>query len=256
MATAHDLLAEANKWVAAKYREGNNNDTVFGRWYGANHVAWCAMFVSYCLNKSGNGKLIAGAQTKKGFSLCSAGIRHFKKKKAWHSARDAKPGDIVFFDWNHNGDPDHVGIVYKNDPKRRVMTTIEGNTSAGVGGSQSNGDGVFKRTRPYSLIIGVGRPDYDNAEHVSAPVEPAKPAEPTATPVEPAKPADKPATAPKLELKLGSKGAAVKTLQKKLGVTADGDFGPKTRAAVIAFQKKHALTADGIVGANTWKALG
>jgi peptidoglycan hydrolase-like protein with peptidoglycan-binding domain len=45
-------------------------------------------------------------------------------------------------------------------------------------------------------------------------------------------------------------------LQNKLGITADGDFGPKTKAAVVAFQKSRGLAADGIVGPITWKAVG
>lgn len=57
-------------------------------------------------------------------------------------------------------------------------------------------------------------------------------------------------------LKVGSSGDAVRTLQQKVGVTADGAFGPKTKAAVVAFQKAHGLVADGIVGPMTWKALG
>ena len=57
-------------------------------------------------------------------------------------------------------------------------------------------------------------------------------------------------------LKLGSRGEDVKTLQKKLNVTADGIFGPNTEAAVKAFQKSKGLTVDGIVGTNTWAALG
>ena len=57
-------------------------------------------------------------------------------------------------------------------------------------------------------------------------------------------------------VKVGSKGANVKYLQKKLGITVDGDFGPNTRAAVVAFQTKQGLTADGIVGPKTWKAVG
>lgn len=48
---------------------------------------------------------------------------------------------------------------------------------------------------------------------------------------------------------------AVKDVQKKLGITADGDFGVKTEAAVIKFQRAHKLTADGIVGPKTWAAI-
>jgi hypothetical protein len=57
-------------------------------------------------------------------------------------------------------------------------------------------------------------------------------------------------------LRQGDKGEAVKVLQEILGIGADGDFGPGTKAAVIAFQKKHGLLADGIVGRGTWAALG
>jgi hypothetical protein len=56
-------------------------------------------------------------------------------------------------------------------------------------------------------------------------------------------------------LKLGSKGEQVKLLQAKLGLTADGVFGPKTEAAVKAWQLKNGLVADGIVGPKTWSEL-
>jgi hypothetical protein len=54
-----------------------------------------------------------------------------------------------------------------------------------------------------------------------------------------------------LNLKLGSKGEAVKQLQTKLGLTPDGNFGPGTEKAVKEFQTKNGLTPDGIVGPNT-----
>lgn len=57
-------------------------------------------------------------------------------------------------------------------------------------------------------------------------------------------------------LKKGNKGADVKRVQKAVGATVDGDFGPKTEKAVQSFQRKHHLTADGIVGPKTVKALG
>ena len=57
-------------------------------------------------------------------------------------------------------------------------------------------------------------------------------------------------------IKQGSKGEAVKYIQTKLGLKADGVFGAGTAAAVKALQKKHGLTADGIVGPKTWAKLG
>ena len=56
-------------------------------------------------------------------------------------------------------------------------------------------------------------------------------------------------------IKKGSKGEAVKKLQKALGVTADGVFGANTEVAVQKFQSKAGLTPDGIAGEKTWAAL-
>jgi peptidoglycan hydrolase-like protein with peptidoglycan-binding domain len=56
-------------------------------------------------------------------------------------------------------------------------------------------------------------------------------------------------------LKFGSRGADVKAVQRALGVTADGVFGPQTRAAVRAFQAKSGLLVDGVVGPKTRAAL-
>ena len=53
-------------------------------------------------------------------------------------------------------------------------------------------------------------------------------------------------------LKNGSKGKDVKKLQEKLGLTADGAFGPGTEAKVKAWQAANGLTADGLVGDGTW----
>ncbi len=49
---------------------------------------------------------------------------------------------------------------------------------------------------------------------------------------------------------------AVRALQQKLGVSADGVYGPKTRAAVKRFQRAHGLAADGVAGPQTLAALG
>ncbi|MEM1318373.1 MAG: peptidoglycan-binding protein [Pseudomonadota bacterium] len=57
-------------------------------------------------------------------------------------------------------------------------------------------------------------------------------------------------------LKKGMKGAPVKRLQEKLGVAADGDFGPGTQKAVMDFQKSNGLAVDGIAGPDTFTAMG
>ncbi len=56
-------------------------------------------------------------------------------------------------------------------------------------------------------------------------------------------------------LKRGTKGGYVIQLQAKLGIKADGDFGPLTEKAIRDFQKSHGLVIDGLVGKNTWNTL-
>ena len=66
-------------------------------------------------------------------------------------------------------------------------------------------------------------------------------------------------TPPKVKhttVRKGSKGATVKAVQKALGISADGDFGPGTESAVKDWQRRHGLIADGIVGPATLKEMG
>jgi cell wall-associated NlpC family hydrolase len=48
----------------------------------------------------------------------------------------------------------------------------------------------------------------------------------------------------------------VRGLQRALGISADGVFGPQTERAVKRFQRRHGLVADGVVGPVTRQALG
>jgi len=57
-------------------------------------------------------------------------------------------------------------------------------------------------------------------------------------------------------VKRGDRGAAVRTIQRELGIPADGVFGPMTERAVKRFQRRHDLVPDGIVGPLTRGALG
>jgi len=56
-------------------------------------------------------------------------------------------------------------------------------------------------------------------------------------------------------LKIGSSGEDVKKLQEKLGLSADGAFGPGTAEAVKDWQSANGLTSDGIVGNGTWAKM-
>jgi murein DD-endopeptidase MepM/ murein hydrolase activator NlpD len=87
-----------------------------------------------------------------------------------------------------------------------------------------------------------------------APIAPVTTLEPVSTP-EPAivTPA---VTKAFMSLKKGSKGGAVKSLQTRLKITSDGDFGIITEKAVKAYQTKKGIAVTGIVDETTWKRLG
>jgi hypothetical protein len=54
----------------------------------------------------------------------------------------------------------------------------------------------------------------------------------------------------------GAAGGSVAAVQRALGITADGVYGPQTRAAVRSFQRRQGLAVDGIAGPATLSALG
>ncbi len=56
-------------------------------------------------------------------------------------------------------------------------------------------------------------------------------------------------------LKQGSRGTLVKTVQRKVGATADGVYGSRTRAKVASYQRKKGLKADGVVGPKTARVM-
>ena len=124
---------------------GNSGGQKFWNWYGFDsRVEWCACFVSWCADQSG---LIESGNVPK-FSLCSDGVTWFQGKNKWQSGGTTPlAGMIIFFDWDHDGTSDHVGIVEKCEGGR--VYTIEGNSS----------DQVRQRNYAvdYGAIMGYGR---------------------------------------------------------------------------------------------------
>lgn len=116
------IVEKAKEYLG--YKEGRNNDTIFGTWYGLPNQPWCAMFVSYCADKVGISQDII-----KRFASCTAGFNWFKEKG--QATRDhivPSAGDIIFFSWEQGEEtPDHVGIVEKVENNK--VYTIEGNRS-------------------------------------------------------------------------------------------------------------------------------
>ena len=213
------------------YREGYNNDTKFGDWYGMPNQPWCAMFVSYCMAKAG-----VSQETVKKFASCTAGWNWFKNRGETRS-NSFKPqrGDIIFFDWNpENGDGiDHVGLVDRVENNK--VYTVEGNHEDQV--NQYSYD--LNSNNIYGYVV----PSYTGNESI----EEAKTDENNERPL-----IYKGMTNENVryaQTKLINKGYSVESSG------ADGIFGAGTEQAVKQFQADNGLTADGMIGPATWKKL-
>ena len=127
---------------------GNEGGQPYWSWYGFDgRVQWCACFVSWCADQCGY--LDSGIVPK--FAGCVDGANWFKGNGQWQD-RNYEPtaGTIIFFDWENDGETDHVGIVEKCE--NGVVYTVEGNS----------GDAC--RQNQYSVgsssIYGYGIPAY------------------------------------------------------------------------------------------------
>lgn len=127
---------------------GNVGGEPYWSWYGFNsRVEWCACFVSWCANECGY--IDSGVIPK--FAGCVNGVQWFKDRGQWQDgSAEPVPGMIIFFDWEGDGETDHVGIVEKVE--NGIVYTVEGNS----------GDSC--RINQYSVghyqIYGYGIPQY------------------------------------------------------------------------------------------------
>lgn len=112
----------------------------FSEWYIGNYAdnpgwnqytPWCACFLSWAADQKkasidGNPPRFANVDT---------GMEGFQKSGKWRAPNDKVnkpiPGDYVFFDWDGDRDPDHVGAVLCVD-EDGYLYTIEGNSGGRV----------------------------------------------------------------------------------------------------------------------------
>lgn len=104
--------------------------------------AWCDAFQSYYEDEVYGKKLpIESASVLNTYDAA--------QKLGWTVAVPQR-GDLVCYSWEgHAPFGDHIGLVVSATslPGYWKLTTVEGNTSSGVAGSQGDGDGVYLRTR-------------------------------------------------------------------------------------------------------------
>lgn len=211
-----------------------------------------------------------------------------KKKKMTVTWAQKRVGDVIEFDFNRNGTPDHTGVVISIN-SNGTITTIEGNTSLK---SNDNGGCVMVRTRYKGEVGYFVRPKYD--KRVTAKMVVATAVSQVGIKESPrnsnnvkyntwfyghpvhgnkypwcmtfvewlfahvltatTKPKGKyTGVIPQPTLEYKDKGKGVKQLQQFLtwyGIKtdADGEFGNATKTSLIIFQLTEGLTPDGVYG--------
>lgn len=151
MSTAEELIDLELTQVGVTESPAGSNRTRYAAEAGhANGQPWCATFQVAMARRLG---IKLGNESAYTPSLLGS----------MPNGPEPRLGALAFFDF-----PDsvkrvqHVGLV--KDWTATSVTCIEGNTSPGSSGSQSNGGGVWIRTRPRSHVRGFAYPDYSEEE--------------------------------------------------------------------------------------------
>lgn len=192
--------------------------------------AWCDAYVTTIFAEAGNASLFCGG-TKQ--TYCPTTIKWCLKNLASIPPFLALPSDIIFFDWELNGVPNHIGFVRERKDCDSIYT-IEGNT---------DGSRCAQKTRNTKYVQGIFRPHF-KASYKIAKLD-----------------VDgffgynsiamlQKALGVTVDGILGQ--GTVKALQRKAGVTADGLWGKATSKAV---QKMVGVKQDGLFGKDSTKAL-
>lgn len=244
MTTAGAVLDVARAQIGTV--EDSRGCQKFGAAYGMNCVAWCAESMWWCFREAGASALIP----KTAYTPTMASW--YQQKGL--ASRTPRAGSLVFYNFPDSLDRiQHVGIVEAVNASGTI-TTLEGNTTSGVKGSQSAGGGFWRRERGTSAVVIYGHPAYDTAA--------------------PSAPAFDPNSMATLSKGMGPRDSRVMALVRFLNdfnwqpqvplVTTDpakgfGTYGPATTAAVKAAQARCGITgpdANGeVVGPRTKAAF-
>lgn len=193
-------------------------------------AAWCNAFVDYIAYKGDVSSLYFNGKKE---TYCPHSIKWCQSNLAQIPPFLAMPMDIIYFDWEKNGVPNHIGFVRQRNTTSSIYT-LEGNTDGGK---------VAKKTRNVGYVQGIFRPHYKGTIKLGTLEIDGQCGYSTIANLQRA-------------LGLAADGilgkATVKALQKTSGATVDGAWGPATSKKV---QKLIGTTVDGEFGTNSVKAL-
>ena len=197
--------------------EGNRQGyTRYGAWYRASYSEWCAMYVSFCLNYAEIPETVVPREAN-----CEKWIRALSPEGLYVSAAHyaPQPGDLIFFDWEQDGNVDHVGLV--EAAGEGTITTIEGNSRGGVRRNEYRADN--------DVIAGYGLLNAAYEAYLAA--QPSASPEASVTP-EPADDILEPSVSPE-ESASPKEGQSLDALIDALQMPA-GDADEETSAAYAA----------------------
>ena len=198
-------------------------------------AAWCNAFVTYIFAKSGNANLYCGGKKQ---TYCPNSIKLCRKDMAEIPMYLAMPMDVIYFDWDRNGVPNHIGFV-REHVSTDTINTIEGNTS----------NKVMLKSRPRKYVCGIFRPHFKATFTLKKLSVDGDCGYNTIAGLQKALQVLKYYNG-SIDGILGQ--GTVKALQRWAGTSADGCWGTGTSKAV---QKKIGTTADGAFGKNSVIAL-
>lgn len=143
-----NLLRIAAEQIGVTEWPQNSNKVLYNTWYYGRQVSgsaypWCMAFVQWCFNQNGTKLPYKTAS-------CSGLLNWYKQRQPKQVVPVPQKGDIVIYNFSH------TGIIESSNAN--TITAIEGNTTSNNSGSQSNGGGVFRRTRNKSTVKAYIRP--------------------------------------------------------------------------------------------------
>ena len=155
------VVSAAVEWLGCKESNKSNKPIVdlYNKNMGTNFsytTPWCAIFVSAVAIKTKTTSIIVRG------SYCPSVINVYKKSKIKNYSYGAganyvpKPGDVIYFDWNRNGIPDHTGLV----------ATVSGKTIKTIEGNYHDAVGYRTFSVGYRYVQGYGLPNYDDANGI------------------------------------------------------------------------------------------
>ncbi len=144
----NDIIGVAKTQLG--YKEGYNNDTKYGTWYGLPNQPWCAMFISWCARQAG-----IPTSVLKNSAVAAPDAKYFNIPYYDGTSYTPKSGDLFF-----TKSFSHVGLVYYVDGS--YFYTIEGNSN--TTGSSEGTSVVSNKRKTSNFYFGV--PNYSgNISH-------------------------------------------------------------------------------------------